>query len=85
MYGKFLFAFGIAFMLFMVAIFVGNFLRSGFSSIFRLLISRFLMTFFISAVCFGLGLIVYSLYTGIPIIDAFNSIYAVFLDKIKEI
>ena len=85
MYGKFLFAFGIAFMLFMAAIFLGAIFRSGFSGIFRLLVSRFLMTFFISAVCFGLGLVVYSLYTGVPIIDAFNSVYSVFLDKIKEI
>jgi hypothetical protein len=85
MYGKFLFAFGVAFILFMVALFLGAMFRSGFSGIFRLLISRLLMTLFISTVCFAIGLVIYSFYTGVPIVDAFNTAYAAFLEKVKQI
>lgn len=85
MYGKFLYVFGIVFILFMVAVFLSTIFKSGFSSIFRVLISRFLVTLFISAVCFAIVLVVYSLYTGVPITEAFDSVYKLFLEKIKEI
>jgi hypothetical protein len=85
MYGKFLYVFGIAFILFMAAILLGTIFRSGFSSIFRILISRLLVTLFISTVCFAIGLVVYSLYTGVPITEAFDSVYKLFLEKINEI
>ena len=84
MYGKFLYALGVAFILFMVAMFLGVIFRSGFSGIFRILLSRLLMTLFISTVLFALGIIIYSLYSGVGIIETFDSVYNLFLEKIKE-
>jgi hypothetical protein len=84
MYGKFLYALGIAFILFMVAMFLGIIFRSGFSGIFRILLSRFLMILFISTVLFAVGIVISSLYSGVGIMETFESVYNLFLEKIKE-
>jgi hypothetical protein len=80
MYGKLLYAFGIAFTLFIVIMFAGALFRSGFSGILKFFFSRLLMIFFIITVCLGIGILIYSLVTGV---NAVNTVET-FLEFLKE-
>jgi hypothetical protein len=64
MYGKFLLAVGVAFILFMFIMFVGYLFRSGFSGIIRYFISRILIVFSIVTLCIIIGIIIYSFIDG---------------------
>ncbi len=80
MYGKFLYAFGIAFTLFIIIMFLGTMFRSGFSGIFKFFFSRLLIIFFIVNVCLGIGIIIYSIVTGVNPMDTLHT----FLEFLKE-
>jgi len=69
MYGKLLYAFGIAFTLFIVIMFFGALFRSGFSGILKFFFSRLLMIFFIITVCLGIGLLIYSFVSGVSAVE----------------
>ena len=64
MYGKFLYALGIAFILFVVIMFTGNLFRSGFSGILKFFFSRVLIIIFIISVCLVIGIVIYSAVEG---------------------
>jgi hypothetical protein len=64
MYGKFLYALGIAFILFVVIMFIGNLFRSGFSGILKFFFSRLLIIIFITSVCLVIGIFIYSAVEG---------------------
>jgi len=80
MYGKLLYAFGIAFTLFIVIMFTGALFRSGFSGILKFFFSRLLMIFFIITVCLGIGILIYSLVTGVSAVNTVET----FLEFLKE-
>ncbi len=64
MYGKFLYALGIAFILFVVIMFLGTVFRSGFSGILKFFFSRLLIIIFITSVCLIIGILLYSAIDG---------------------
>ncbi len=80
MYGKLLYAFGIAFTLFIVIMFFGALFRSGFSGILKFFISRLLMIFFIVTVCLGIGILIYSFLTGVSAVGTVKTL----LEFLKE-
>ena len=80
MYGKFLYAFGIAFSLFIVIMFLGYLFRSGFSEILKFFFSRLLIILFIASVCLGIGILIYSFVTGVNPLDTVH----IFFEFIKE-
>lgn len=79
MYGDFLIAFGLAFTLFVVVMFVGYLFKSGSIGLFKFLMSRLLVILFISTVIAIIGILIYSLVTSSHPLDVVHQL----IDLIK--
>lgn len=85
MYGNFLYALGIAFILFVVIMFIGTLFRSGFSGILKFFFSRLLIVIFITSVCLVIGIFIYSALDGKNPWETFSLLWNLVKTKLSSI